>query len=43
MTKLSNEFPLEERLKIIFNYHKFINKKWKETYDDERNKNVPCI
>ena len=41
--KILKEFPLEDRLRIIFNYHKLICIKWKEEYDVKRVKNMPSI
>ena len=41
--KIMKEFPLEDRLRIIFNYHKVICTKWKEEFDVNRVKNMPTI
>jgi hypothetical protein len=41
--KILQEFPLEDRLRIIFNYHKLICKKWKEDYENNRVKSMPSV
>jgi hypothetical protein len=41
--KILAEMPLEDKLIIIFNYHKQLGKKWKSEYDQFRVKNVPAI
>lgn len=41
--KLLIEFPLEERLRIIFNQNKVMAKQWKEDFDKQRMINVPTI
>ena len=40
---LLNEYPLEDKLRNIFNYHKQQAKKWKETFDKTRELNMPSI
>ena len=44
--KMLDEYPLENKLRIIFNFHKQLSKKYKEIYDQRRSKEVPkeiCI
>ena len=41
--KLLNDFPLEDKLRLVLGYHKTITKKWKENYDKIRETNVPSI
>ena len=40
---MMNLFPVDQKINIIFSYHKLQLKKWKAQYDKHRMQNIPSV